>query len=382
MRKKTLCILIAILTFFSCIARPVAEDEDFFSDLDWEETVEYSPEEDYDDPDLDEDDELVEGTFYILAEDEEEENKRQEERREEEEKEQKRVNDIINSCKKKNGDEVVECCAVFPDEDNYNKCLEAGYKVCTAESELTMKNECCQKTFTDTVVVNNCKYYVERYCTPSDSVKINKQAMKIKVGYEPYEEDYPDEDETIRPDLKIYMLDIKVYNVSPELKVVLTSEDGTAIGHYDDSNDGVITFRNTDTKTIKNYKLEIQSDDVCMDKVIRTINLTLPKYNPYSEREICTEVPTYYLCQQFITYDIDSEHFLKDVQNYKARLEAKEIETADSGKVNKNITTKIVSKISKNKYIVVGVILAVGILITVLIVLRNKKKEDDEDEDF
>ena len=102
------------------------------------------------------------------------------------------------------------------------------------------------------------------------------------------------------------------------------------------------------------------------------MKLTLPRFNYYSELDICQDIPDYYLCQQYTTYDVDGATFYDKVDEYKAKLaaQAEESEATDD---NTSIINKAISGVSKYKYVVVGVIVAIGVVVTVLILKKRKK---------
>ena len=89
--------------------------------------------------------------------------------------------------------------------------------------------------------------------------------------------------------------------------------------------------------------------------------------------DICEDIPDYYLCQSFVTYDIDGSTFFKKVEDYKAKLlvndgDKEGIKTDD----NTGIVSKTISSVSKNKYIVVGIIVVVGVIVTIFVLKRKK----------
>ena len=121
---------------------------------------------------------------------------------------------------------------------------------------------------------------------------------------------------------------------------------------------------------------DIESEKLCYGKKLRTIDLTIPKYNTYSQQEICSDIPTFYLCREYINFDIDSEKFIDNVENYKKRIEKKEVTNPDS--TNNNVINTTVdstfSTISEYKYIIVGVIIFIGIIVTILIIRKHRKR--------
>ena len=85
--------------------------------------------------------------------------------------------------------------------------------------------------------------------------------------------------------------------------------------------DGVITIRQKDTSAVVNYTFEVKARTYdCYGTTLRTIKLSVPKYNAYSKRQVCTDIPDYYLCQPYILYDVNAANFLDSVTKYKEKL--------------------------------------------------------------
>ena len=112
---------------------------------------------------------------------------------------------------------------------------------------------------------------------------------------------------------------------------------------------------------------------MCNGRELRKLSLTIPKYNYYSQRSVCKEVPSYYLCQKYINFDVDSTKFLDNVTKYKEKGNKNtDKESTNSQKtVNKTINT-----ISNNKYLIVAIIIAAGIVASYFVIKTNKRKGD------
>lgn len=213
------------------------------------------------------------------------------------------------------------------------------------------------------------------YCSTEELVRLNTLASNVKVTYEANEE-INDSDPNPESHYTEFVLDMKVYNVSSDLSINLTSQNSNKSYTLDYTNvgaDGAITVRVNDTSEIDTYYYTITPTGVeCYDKTLRVISLTLPKYNYASKKAICDDVPEYYLCQQYVMFNIDYSTFTTDVEKYKARLDAQktngdEINLGD----NNNVVSKTFSSISKYKYFIVIGIIAIGVVVTVVVL--NKK---------
>ena len=291
-------------------------------------------------------------------------------------------------CKDKSGNELIECCNTLKGDFNEelandmektemrNKlraCKEPYYKTCSKERISEDKYSCCN-LLNDYDEQRACGEYVNFACTPSDSILMNSVARQVKINYEPIKQVDPNNEY-----ITYYMIDIKIYNLTPGLNVVVSNDSGNMYAVNPDLNadkNGIITLRVTETDRVKKFKFDIESEKLCYGKKLRTIDLTIPKYNTYSQQEICSDIPTFYLCREYINFDIDSEKFIENVENYKKRIEKKEVTNPDS--TNNNVINTTVdstfSTISEYKYIIVGVIIFIGIIVTILIIRKHRKR--------
>lgn len=223
----------------------------------------------------------------------------------------------------------------------------------------------------------------DRTCNAVSLNELRTKAANIKVTYEmgiKYGEIVKTEDGEEGHPYTRYM-DIKIYNITSDLYVLVEGDDlgeeKSAIATLDKVGiDGSATIRVKLVDKIRTYNFSVFSDSYgCSSQTLRKLRLTVPRFNYYSDLEICKDIPDYYLCQQFVTYDIEGSTFMNRVQDYKAKLLSNDadkegIKTDD----NTNIVSKAVSSISKHKYIVVGGIVLVGVIVTIFI-LKRKKSE-------
>ncbi len=288
------------------------------------------------------------------------------------------VNNIAKCSKEGTDASKKACCARIPNESERNKCFEPLYKKCANLTGKEEKNNCCATGFADTETA--CKTYVRTYCSNADSVRLSKEAYAVDVKYEPIElkpEGYDDPNSQYYSTL-VYGLDIKIYNVTPDIVVTVTPSRGKtySVSSTDRNESGVIVLRDLDVAEIKTMRFVVTSaDGSCEDKTLRTINLTIPKYNQLSNRESCMEVPSYYQCRSFVTYDIDKTNFLRELNAYTEKLAKQGIKKdAKESESKKGILKKTIKTVSNNKWLVVGTIIAIGVLATILI--AKKRRED------
>ena len=280
-----------------------------------------------------------------------------------------------DACKVYRDDNVrLECCNQA-DEAYKQSCKAPVIKKCTSKEKITDRLACCE-TFNDKIDRDNCMVESYSACSNADIVELSKVASNVKIVYEPYEYKPDGFDDENSPNYSViyYMMDIKIYNVTSDISIGVVGEDGGyTVDMKNMNSDGVIVLRSKDTKTIKNYTFNVYSKSAnCSNKILRTIKLTVPKYNQYSSRSACDDIPQYYLCHQFINFDVDASNFISNIENYKEKLKKKQI--VDNNKKDDKTsvaTQKILKSVSDNKFTIIGGILVIGVVITVLILRRR-----------
>lgn len=224
--------------------------------------------------------------------------------------------------------------------------------------------------FTGTVFADE-----EKTCTAKQLSELRQLASNIKVTYIPKTEVVKSDYEDVEVGATSYTtryLDIKIYNMSPGLYIQASNDVGyeQTVSYDEIASDGTITFRQESLDQKINYVFTVNSSLYgCETNVLRRIKLTLPLYNAYSQLDICTEIPDYYLCQEYVTQKVNGSTFYDKVDAYKAKLELQGEEIEEN---NTNVVNKVFAGASKFKYLIVGVIVVLGVVITVFII---KKKE-------
>ena len=212
---------------------------------------------------------------------------------------------------------------------------------------------------------------LDRYqkCTTSVKSHVLSKASEVKISYETVE--YKSEK---APNIIFYYVDIYIYNLDESLYV--TVQNGKTGKSFDVTSkqanpNGVIKLRQKDTSSIVNYTFEIKANTLsCYQDTVRTIRLTVPKYNNLSERAVCADIPDYYMCQRFVNYDIDASKFLDSVTRYKESLEEEETKKIEKGETG--IVTAATKTISKHKNLVIGLVLIIGAVVTVLVLKKRR----------
>jgi hypothetical protein len=216
----------------------------------------------------------------------------------------------------------------------------------------------------------------EELCKPTELSALRSMAANVKVAYFPTSEVVESNTpnfETDHTTSYLNYMDIKIYNINTKLEVIVKAkgiEESYRSTHV--GPDGTITLRQTPQNEVVNYTFEVRSfEGGCYDRVLRKIKLSLPRYNFYSQLAACSDIPDFYLCQEYTTIKIDGATFYDKVDEYKAKLlSIEEQEKADEN--NTGAVSQALSSVSKYKYVIVGVVVVIGVLLTIFILNRKK----------
>ena len=235
-------------------------------------------------------------------------------------------------------------------------CLFAFYGVIRAEEQQEEK----EVTLDD---LPNSK------CGSTVKSKDLQAASNIKIAYETVEFDPKDGTDRI-----FYYVDITIYNIPDEVYIEVHNSKSGKTYNIDSSqtnDDRSIKLRQKDTSDIVNYTFTIKARTLeCYGETLRTIKLSVPKYNTYSQRAICADIPEYYMCKTFVNYNIDGSKFLKSVTDYKEGLEEKENEQVKEGKTS--VVAVTAKAVSKHKGLIIGIALVIAVVCTVLVIRRKR----------
>ena len=288
--------------------------------------------------------------------------------------------DYSSACKKyTNKDERINCCNQDTSASGRYECKKSLYDVCMNGSGTLQRMKCCSQNFSGEEL-ENCNDAAQNYCGVNELVKLQKAAAAVDVKYEPVvlKADGYDDPNSTNYSVLIYALDIKVYNITKDIRVIVQPEGGTpyTLDVSNNTADGYVVLRDDNVGTIKNYSFAIYSrTGSCENGSIRNIKLSTPRYNHLSNREACREVPGFYKCQEFVSYDFETGDYVKEIQEYKEKLAKQGIKEKEDGTVaSKGGITKAIKKVSDNKWVVLAIVLVVGCVVTYFLI--KKRRED------
>ena len=140
------------------------------------------------------------------------------------------------------------------------------------------------------------------YCKYSDIAKYKGLASNISTYY-----DYEETGNNIS-------FSVTLTNLNENLYIVDTTNNKY---YYYKSNELTISGYKPG-QTIK-YNV-YTTDSNCSEKLLYTIRIILPDYNPYYKDNVCNEVNNYIFCQKWYKHDLDYNSFVKKVVQYKESL--------------------------------------------------------------
>lgn len=193
------------------------------------------------------------------------------------------------------------------------------------------------------------KTYAE--CTNEEVNAFKKISNEYKVTYE------------MNTESKLYNLTF--YDPAPDKYtfVINGATDGDFIIHDNNNYQYLGLSPGEYTVTIEGVT------NTCKD-VLKTINLSLPKYNKYTEDPLCKGIEEFVLCQSTYDKDIDYETFKQRVEVYKKTKTENNIKTDDINK-NNAIVNYFKNNIGQISLITISLVLV--IIVITLIAKRQKK---------
>ncbi len=212
----------------------------------------------------------------------------------------------------------------------------------------------------------------ESSCSNEEIIRLSKIAYNINADWEAVKYRYPDEyyeDERESENIDTYYrMQVNIYNVTEDLRIQVdnVTENRKYTFNYSNTDKGELALDAGLPVEIRNINVDIYGTGLCSTEKLRSIPITIPKYNRMSDYDICNEIPDYYMCQTFVVNDYDmTEMEFKE----KALKEVKKREDED-----KDIP--IIDFFTKNWKVILVVVLIVGVggAVTTVIVVRNRRR--------
>lgn len=190
-------------------------------------------------------------------------------------------------------------------------------------------------------------------CSQSDILRVKSDANKITIDKEQIKDS--DGKSTGKFNIIITGLTEDIY----------VKEDNLGLYKYDVTKNGVLTLYN---KEGGNYSFKFYYE-ICDNKLLKTLNYNLPRYNYYSESSICEGIDPEQVkeCGSWYQGELSKEIIQQKIDEYNESLKAKE----KKEKINKFFEP--IKDFITNNYIYI--ISALTVIITVTIIIIRRKKQ-------
>ncbi|MBR1416314.1 MAG: hypothetical protein IJ572_00660 [Bacilli bacterium] len=167
-------------------------------------------------------------------------------------------------------------------------------------------------------------------CSSARVMELSSLANNVNVSYEKYDkkvESFVSELDDEEVEYTYPAFYITIYNLPDELNVAATMNETKETIHVKSSDkeaDGVIYIDTGEASSIKNFTIKIRSNDSnCLNEVYRSINITTPMFNSFSQTEACHDNPDFNLCQEFSNVDysnVSIRTFNESIEKYNTQV--------------------------------------------------------------
>ena len=149
-------------------------------------------------------------------------------------------------------------------------------------------------------------------CDYKERAKLNTEVGNIKAGYE-IKKRVLDRSEYDLPDYVLGTEEEATYEETAEyIEVnILNLTENTYLVVRNGQSDEELTYT---------FEVLASNNTSCENTPLRSITLKLPRFNQLSEYALCDQIPDYYLCQRFVSFDyVGTNDFLEKAEAEIAR---------------------------------------------------------------
>lgn len=226
-------------------------------------------------------------------------------------------------------------------------------------------------------------------CNYEEQAKLNSEAANVKANYE-IKERILDPSEYTVPDsilgtpeeatyvAKTDYIQVNILNMTENMYLEVSNSVNDMVRRYNYSEaiNGNITFNWEEIGTLVNYTIKIytSSNTGCEGNVLKTLRLSLPRYNEYSEYAICDSVPDYYLCQRYVNFE--PVEFKEFSQKITKQTEEKQEEEKKQEEENAKWYKRAMNYVKEHKVLFIsgGVILITVVGGTTIVVIKRRRR--------
>lgn len=217
-------------------------------------------------------------------------------------------------------------------------------------------------------------------CSYKEQTELNSKAANIKVSYEEKEIILHNED----MDTTKKVFEISIFNIIEDFYVIVKNNKNNSemLFRGSDTTDGIAKFTWDDLSEVANFTFQVYTTEKtnCPDERFKTIYLTTPRYNIYYDREICSKLKEFYLCEKYVTFDeVDANEFSIKLKEYQEEISKIDNNKEEDNKTNDkdiSLTDNIFKFLDTYKFIIIGGLL---IVLAILYVVNRKKTKKQRD---
>lgn len=192
---------------------------------------------------------------------------------------------------------------------------------------------------------------VQAKCMYSDIAEMKKISANVNYSYE-----YKIVDGDA-------LFNITLTNLTEDAYFVDSSTEKT---YKNKTGEFILKNYNSGEKIVYNF---YPNDEDCMNTVLYTIRITLPKYNKYYNNPICVDAQEYSLCQRWSSHNLDYDTFINKVSEYKKnKLEEQQ---KNKKEVDNDSIFHYIILFFTNYYYIILIVL--GVTILCMAYIRNKR---------
>lgn len=208
-------------------------------------------------------------------------------------------------------------------------------------------------------------------CSFQERANINTISSKVKATYGVKTVKMNKEDHNSEEDIYYSYFEISIYNIQPEIYIVLTNDQDETEQtiYYNNTIDGEYVFAIDVPQSVTTYTIDIYSSgiDGCEIEKNRSLTLKIPKQNKYYTYAICEGLTNLSYCQEFITFDEPSISVLEDkIRQYN--------NTGEDDQSPEVVEEPSFIESYRTILIVSGLIILVAGIGVVSVILHNKRK--------
>lgn len=219
-------------------------------------------------------------------------------------------------------------------------------------------------------------------CDYNKVATAQKEASHVRVSYEFL---YDDSKKVNGFQISIYnftedlMITLYENYISPDNKVLTTTNrDGKPI-YFSETKDGTYTFKSNELDSIIKYTISIDANPsfTGCTKTLRTVELYKPKRNSYANINYCQKpgMSDYYYCKEWITqeFTVPRNQIISNIQKKLASITKTTEKTTYA-----NVNTEISQEVESNTNLALGASIMAFLSLLIIILLLIKVKHDQK----